>query len=133
MVYKAEHRLTGRFVALKLIHHDLFANEELKSRFLREAKALSKLDHPNVVKLYDAEEFDGLIIVAMEFVEGKTLTGLLEQSRGIPVALACHLVVQAAQGLQYVHEQGLIHRDIKPDNLRLGVNGDVKIMDLCNT
>jgi hypothetical protein len=129
MVYKAQHQVTGRLVALKVIQEELFGQPELKTRFLREARAMSKLDHPNVVRIYDVEQMKDLIVVVMEYLEGDSLAAFAQRTPQMPVAQACKYIMQAALGLQHAHDHGLVHRDIKPDNLRLGANGEVKVVD----
>jgi serine/threonine protein kinase len=86
-------------------------------------KAVGQLNHPHIVPAYDAREIDGLRLLVMEYVDGIDLASLVDRNGPLPVAEACELVRQAAEGLQYVHENGLVHRDIKPSNLMLTVGG----------
>jgi urea transport system substrate-binding protein len=129
-VYKAEHRLLERPVVLKVIRPDLVSSEQTVQRFQREAKLAARLTHPNVVTIYEAEECAGTQILVMEFVEGVNLAELVSERGLLPVAEACELIRQAAVGLEYIHEQGLVHRDIKPHNLLVSRTGQVKILDL---
>jgi tetratricopeptide (TPR) repeat protein/tRNA A-37 threonylcarbamoyl transferase component Bud32 len=130
-VYKARQRRLKRLVALKLIHPELLVRENLVLRFHREAEAAARLDHPNIVRVYDAGEETGVHFLAMEYVEGIDLGRLIERSGRLPVSQACECVRQVALGLQHAHEQGLVHRDIKPGNLMWAqASGMVKILDL---
>src|SRR5262249_46947492 len=135
-VFKARHRGLNRLVALKLIRQEFVADAETIGRFYREMQVTSKLSHPNVVKAYDAGPVGTSHVLAMEYLEGIDLERLVKQSGPLPVAKACDYISQAAQGLQHIHEHGLVHRDIKPQNLfvskahgSLSV-GMLKILDL---
>ena len=129
-VYKAVHRLLERTVVLKVIRPEMVANANVVQRFRREARLAARLSHPNVVAVHEAEEFHASQMLVMEFVEGVTLAELVAQRGLLPVAEACELIRQAAVGLDYVHRQGLVHRDIKPQNLIVAFTGQVKILDL---
>jgi urea transport system substrate-binding protein len=129
-VYKAEQRLLGRPVALKVIRQDLLHNPEQLQRFQREAKLAALLAHPNIVTVHDAEQLGQTQALVMEFVEGVDLARLVEQRGPLPVGEACECARQTALGLQHLHERGLVHRDIKPSNLLLTPGGQVKILDL---
>lgn len=128
-VYEAEHRVMGRSVALKVINRAFTASPAAVERFRREVRAASKLSHPNVVHAYDAENAGETHFLVMEFVTGVTLSRLVQQRGPLPIAEACEYVRQAALGLQHAHERGLIHRDVKPDNLILTEGGQVKVLD----
>ncbi len=119
-VFKATHQKLKRTVALKLLPQDRWASADLIARFEREMEAIGTLDHPNIVRASDAGEDDGLHFLVMEFVDGIDLSRMVRRLGRIPVSDACELVRQAAVGLQYAHERGLIHRDVKPSNLMLG-------------
>ena len=93
-------------------------------------KAIGRLDHPHIVHAYDAREIDGKPVLVMEFVEGMDLSRVLQSLGRVKLADACELVRQAALGLAYAHENGLIHRDVKPSNLMLTPPGKVKLLDL---
>jgi urea transport system substrate-binding protein len=129
-VYKAEHRLLERPVVLKVIRPDLVKNPGVVQRFQRESKLAARLNHPNVVAVYEAEELGETQLLVMEFLEGVDLAQLVSHRGLLPVAESCALIRQAAVGLQYVHEQGLVHRDVKPANLLVSPEGVVKILDL---
>jgi hypothetical protein len=128
-VYLAEHTVMERLVAIKVIGRTFLDHPEAAERFGREAKAAARLDHPNLVKAYDAEPAGGLQLLVMEYVEGRTLADVLARKGPLPVANACHYARQAARGLQHAHEAGLVHRDLKPQNLMLTPQGVVKVLD----
>jgi hypothetical protein len=128
-VYKAEHRLMERTVALKIIDRDLTARPETGERFRREVKAAARLSHPSIVQAFDAEQAGDTHFLVMEFVDGTNLGNLLAGRGALPVAEACDYARQAALGLQYAHEHGMVHRDIKPHNLMRTPDGRIKILD----
>jgi RND family efflux transporter MFP subunit len=128
-VFKAEHLLLKRTVAVKVINRTLFADPAVTVRFAREMEAAGKLTHPNIVHAYDAEGIGEMHFLAMEHVEGVSLAKLLTQRGPLPVAEACCYIRQAALGLQHAHERGMVHRDIKPQNLMVTSEGQVKILD----
>jgi WD40 repeat protein len=129
-VFKARDSRLGQLVALKVIHPQLLHDHEARRRFLRETRSLSLLDHPNIVRAIDAGEAEGRLYLAMEFVEGTDLSRLVKEKGGLPIGQACDCVRQAALALQHAHEQGLVHRDVKPSNLLLTADGPVKMLDL---
>jgi uncharacterized protein (TIGR03067 family) len=128
-VFKAEHLLMERTVALKVIHHDLIDQPGAVERFRREVKAAARLTHPNIVAAYDAEQAGDVHFLVMEYVEGVSLDQLVGAHGPLPAARACDFVRQAALGLQHAFEQGMVHRDIKPHNLMLTPGGQVKVLD----
>jgi WD40 repeat protein len=129
VVYKAEHRLMKRVVALKIISPRLTANGAALSRFRREVEAVAKLAHANIAAAYDAEETDGHLVLVEEFIEGTDLAQVVQEQGPLPVAQACSYVRQAALALQHAHERGILHRDIKPSNLIVTNDGYVKVLD----
>ena len=155
-VYKAEHILMKRPVAMKIIAATPWSDpnrddgghyEEAVTpggpaagcdqsgpgaidRFHHEVQIAARLDHPNIVRAYDAAEARGRFFLIMEFVDGSDLSARVVREGPLPVAVACEIIRQAAAGLQYAHEHGLIHRDIKPSNLLVTKKGVVKILDL---
>jgi hypothetical protein len=129
VVYLAEHRVMERLVAIKVISRVLVDRPEALERFHREVRTAAKLDHPNIVKAYDAEQAGDLQLLAMEFVEGKSLSEVLTKKGPLPIANACNYVRQAAVGLQHAFDRGMVHRDLKPQNLMLTPKGVVKILD----
>ncbi len=128
-VYKAQHRMMDRFVAIKIVNPTLVTRAGAVDRFEREVRAAAQLVHPNIVTAYDAEKVGGMHLLVMEYVEGQTLAQTLHEKRFIPVATACEYLRQTAVGLQYALERGMVHRDIKPQNLMLTSKGEVKILD----
>ena len=129
-VYKAFHIKLKRTVAVKLLPAYRQRSPQAVSRFHREMEAVGRVDHPNIVRAHDAGEADGQFFLAMEFVEGATLSSLVRRVGPLTVADACDIVRQAAVGLQHAHEHGLVHRDVKPSNLMLTTTGVVKVLDL---
>jgi urea transport system substrate-binding protein len=129
-VFQAQHRLLDRQVVLKVIRPELLDNPSVVQRFERESRLAARLNHPNVVAVYEAEKLGRAQILVMEFIEGVNLAELVSQRGLLPVAESCALAHQAALGLQYMHEQGLVHRDIKPTNLIVTPAGVVKILDM---
>jgi serine/threonine-protein kinase len=116
-VFKALHRTMGRMVALKVLRKDLLADDEAIQRFFREVEVISQLSHPAIVHAYDADAVGSTYYLAMEFVDGTDLERLVKDSGRLPAVQACDFIRQAALGLHYAHERGLVHRDIKPSNL----------------
>jgi Tol biopolymer transport system component len=128
-VYKAEHQLMERPVALKVINRGLLDNAAALERFRREVKAAARLAHPNIVTAHDADQAGDLHFLVMEYVEGQSLARLGQERGPLPVAEACDYVQQAALGLQHAFEKGMVHRDIKPANLMRTPSGQVKVLD----
>jgi len=129
VVYKAEHRLMGRIVALKVVARRYTSNPAAVERFRREFRAAARLNHPNIVTAHDADEANGLHFLVMEYVEGISLDRLVRKKGPLPVATACQCIRQAALGLQHAFEQKMVHRDIKPHNLMVTRKGQVKVLD----
>jgi serine/threonine protein kinase len=128
-VYLAEHAVMERRVALKTIRADFAAGKDAAARFLQEIKAAARLSHPNIVQAFDADQADDLCFLVMEYVEGTTATEWVERRGPLPTAEACDAIRQAALGLQFAHENGFVHRDVKPHNLMRTPNGQIKILD----
>jgi eukaryotic-like serine/threonine-protein kinase len=128
VVYKAEDLKLGRFVALKFLPPHLLGSEEHKARFLQEARAAAVLDHPNICTVYEIDEVEGRALLAMAFLDGRTLKEKIAE-RPLPLAEALDITIQTAQGLQAAHEKGIVHRDIKPANIMITAQGRIKIMD----
>lgn len=129
-VFKARHRVMDRVVALKVIRKEHLSHPDLIKRFHREIRAAAQLSHPNIVAAHDAGEFEKTHFFVMEYLEGDDLAHLVMKSGPLPVPQACEFVRQTAVGLQYAHERGLVHRDIKPQNLFLINGATIKILDL---
>ena len=129
-VYEVHHERMDRRQALKVINPELVDNPQALLRFEEEVKAVAKLDHPNIARAYDAESFGSLQAIVMEFVPGQTLHEFLKKRGRLSVMEACRCVRQACLGLQHAHERGLVHRDLKPQNLMLTSDkGIIKILD----
>ncbi len=130
MVFKARHRDHELVVALKLLPPKFAEKRDLVQRFLREADTLTKLNHPNIVSPFEVREINGVHYLAMEYADGLDLKKLVNANGPLPVKQAIDCVLQAARGLLAAHSQGIIHRDVKPDNLVLDAQGKVRILDL---
>ena len=128
-VFRAEHRLMERTVALKVIKQEIFRRPEVVQRFQREVTTAAKLSHPNIVTAYDAEQAGDVHYLVMEYVPGDNLSDVVKRDGPLDIAKACNFVMQAANGLQHAHEAGMVHRDIKPHNLMVTSDGQVKILD----
>jgi serine/threonine-protein kinase len=118
-VFLAEHRLMGRHVVLKTIRVDGAEHPALAERFLREVRATAKLNHPNIVTVYDAEHTADTLFLVMEYLEGEDLHKLVQRAGPFDVPTACAIIRQATAGVKHAHDRGIIHRDIKPSNLIL--------------
>jgi eukaryotic-like serine/threonine-protein kinase len=118
-VFKARQQGTNNVVALKVIRQERVANPVAVSRYYREVQAATKMQHPNIVRTYDAGQADGTYYLAMEYIKGVDLSGYVKHRGPLPVRQACQFLAQAAGGLQHIHEHNLVHRDIKPGNLFL--------------
>ena len=129
-VYRAEHTFMGRQVALKILPPKQLENRQAAARFLREVRASARLKHPNIVTVHDAGQLGKIVYMSMELVEGQNLDEYVEEHGPMSPAVSAGIIAQAAGGLQYAHDAGLIHRDIKPQNLMLSTSGQVKILDL---
>ncbi|HUX35349.1 MAG TPA: serine/threonine-protein kinase, partial [Gemmatimonadaceae bacterium] len=133
-VYLAEHVKMGRRSAVKVMNPGMVHDADAISRFNREASNASRINHPNVAAVYDfGETGEGLIYLAMEFVEGPPLTSLIEQLGALPPLRAADIARQAADALAVAHDMGIVHRDLKPDNIMIAKNRDgsdlVKVVD----
>lgn len=128
-VFKAVHRRLRRIVALKVVNSATASDEALK-RFEREVKIAGLLSHPNIVAALDADEAAGCQYLVMEYVPGQDLAALLQQNGPLSVEHVLDVVMQAARGLAHAHAQGVVHRNIRPGNLLLGLDGVVKILDM---
>src|SRR5262245_14826868 len=128
-VYKAEHRLMKRTVALKLLARNLTTRPEMAERFVRETQTAGRLAHANIAQAFDAEQAGDTLFLVMEFVPGTDLARLVRERGPLPCVEACNYIRQAALALQHAHERGMVHRDIKPHNLMLTPDGEIKVLD----
>jgi len=129
VVYKAYDRIDDRTVAIKILKEEYLANEEFRRRFKNESKYIAVLSHPNIVKVYDMSFGDRLQYIVMEFIEGITLKEYIEQQKVIQPKEAVHFVTQILRALQHAHDKGIVHRDVKPQNIMLLKNGSIKVTD----
>jgi len=132
VVYKAKDPLIDRIVAIKTINLGMAQEEkeEYEGRFYQEAKAAGRLNHPNIVTIYDVGKSEDIAYIAMEFLQGRELRDVLRENDGLlPVDQVLDMVAQVASGLAYAHEHGIVHRDIKPSNIMLIRDGHIKITD----
>ena len=127
-VFVAEDTKLGRKVALKVLPPHMADTEELRQRFEREAKAIAALNHPNIVTVFSVEEAEGVHFITMELVGGKTLSELIPQ-RGFALNKFLDIAIPLADAVSAAHQQGITHRDIKPDNIMVSDEGRVKILD----
>jgi serine/threonine-protein kinase len=116
-VYLAEHLRLGRKVALKLLTPELAGNEKFRERFLRESRVAASIDHPNIVPIYDADEADGVLFIAMRYVEGTDLRGLISAEGRLDPVRTASVLEQLCDALDTAHARGLVHRDVKPGNI----------------
>jgi serine/threonine-protein kinase len=129
VLYRARDSVLERDVALKMMHVDFTLDSTARERFQREAKAVARLQHRNVVTIHELGEVDGTPYIVMEFLTGKDLDALLKSGVELTIAQKLDIGAQICEGLSYAHEQGIIHRDIKPGNVRILEDGTVKILD----
>jgi predicted Ser/Thr protein kinase len=128
-VYRAHDRLLERRVALKILHEQFTRDEDYVERFRREARAVAQLTHPNIVTVIDRGEQDGRQFIVFEYVDGMNLKELVAQEGRLSPREAIELGLQVARGLAFAHDQGLVHRDVKPQNVLLDADGRAKVTD----
>ena len=129
-VYKARQKSMDRLVALKILPKNLAKNQDFISRFLREARAAGKLSHPNIVTGIDAGFADGYYYFAMEYVEGRNLGDRVRSDGPLPEKEVLEIGRQIAEALEYAHDAGMVHRDVKPENILVTREGQAKLCDL---
>ena len=128
-VYKAVDIMEGRVVAVKILKNEYAKSEEFVRRFRNESKAIAVLSHPNIVQIYDVGFSDDMQFIVMEYIDGITLKEYIEQQGVLKWKDAVHFTVQILRALQLAHDRGIIHRDIKPQNIMLLSDGTIKVMD----
>lgn len=129
VVYKAYDNIDDRIVAVKVLKEEYLANEEFRRRFKNESKAIAVLSHPNIVKVYDVSFGDRLQYIVMEYIEGITLKEYIEKKGVIDWNEALFFIIQILRALQHAHDKGVVHRDVKPQNIMLLENGTIKVAD----
>src|SRR5579884_1028943 len=128
-VYLAEDRLLGRQVALKVLHRHFAEDSEFVERFRREASSAAALSHPNIVGIFDRGEADGTYYIAMEYVPGSSLKTIVRESGAMDPARAIDIVIQILRAARSAHRHGVIHRDLKPQNVILDDEGRARVTD----
>lgn len=129
VVYKAYDNIEDRIVAVKVLKEEFVANEDFLRRFKNESKAIAVLSHPNIVKVYDVSFGDILQYIVMEYIDGITLKEYIEQQGSLTWKEAIHFTIQILKGLQHAHDKGIVHRDVKPQNIILCSDGTIKVTD----
>jgi tRNA A-37 threonylcarbamoyl transferase component Bud32 len=128
-VYRARDTVLGRRVAIKILHEHFSSDDEYVERFRREARAIARLNHPNIVTVIDRGDFEGRQYIVFEHVPGENLKDIVRRSGPLPVQQAVALTHQVARGLGFAHEHGIVHRDVKPQNVLLDETGSPKVTD----
>ncbi len=129
VVYKAKDFDTGAIVAVKILREEYLDNEEFCRRFRNESRAIALLNHPNIVKIFDVCNSPSLQYIVMEYIDGISLKDYIEQQRVVKVKEAVHFTTQILRALMHAHAKGIVHRDIKPQNIMLLPNGRIKVTD----
>ncbi|MBQ1342733.1 MAG: Stk1 family PASTA domain-containing Ser/Thr kinase [Firmicutes bacterium] len=129
IVYRGQDLLLNRAVTIKILREEFANNGELVRRFRHEAQAVASLSHSNIVSVYDVGYEDNMHYIVMEFVEGESLKEYIKRKGPLRLSEACNIITQILAGVQHAHEHGIIHRDIKPHNILLGVDGRAKVTD----
>ncbi len=129
VVYRAYDTIDDRIVAIKILKDEYLHNQEFIRRFKNESKAIAVLSHPNIVKVYDVSFGDRIQYIVMEYIDGITLKEYLDQQHQIRSKEAIHFTIQILRALQHAHEKGVVHRDIKPQNIMLLKDGTIKVTD----
>lgn len=129
VVYKAYDNVENRIVAIKILREEFAKNEDFLRRFKNESKAISLLSHPNIVKIYDVSFGDLIQYIVMEYIDGITLKEYIESQNCLTWKEAVHFTVQILRGLQHAHDKGIVHRDVKPQNIMVLPDGTIKVTD----
>lgn len=129
VVYRGRDTVIGRLVAVKMLISDIDVSDETRQRFFREAKSAGQLTHRNIITIYDFGEESGRAYIVMELLSGESLTAVLARPVKLPVEQQTEIMMRISEGLAFAHSRGIIHRDVKPANLFLTTDGQVKILD----
>ena len=129
VVYKAYDNQENRTVAVKILKEEFISNEEFVRRFKNESKAIAMLSHPNIVKVYDVSFGDLIQYIVMEYIDGITLKEFIEREGSLRWKDAVHFTIQILKGLQHAHDKGIVHRDVKPQNIMVLPDGTIKVAD----
>ncbi len=129
VVYMGHHMSLGRKVAIKLLKHEMSVDPDFHARFVEEAKIIAKMQHRNIINIYDVEIRFNMLFIIMEYLEGHPLDIVLKKEGVLPVRLVVDILMQTCSGLAYAHRRGIVHQDIKPDNLFLLKGNQLKILD----
>jgi len=129
IVYKARCHLLKRHVAVKVLRPELVEDEEFVARFKRESQAAASLSHPNIVNIYDVGEENGIYYIVMEYIKGKTLKEYIREKGKLDWEEAVRIAIQICSALKHAHKNGIIHRDIKPQNILVSEDGTIKVAD----
>ena len=129
VVYKAYDNQENRTVAVKILKEEFISNEEFVRRFKNESKAIAMLSHPNIVKVYDVSFGDLIQYIVMEYIDGITLKEYIEHEGSLRWKDAVHFTIQILKGLQHAHDKGIVHRDVKPQNIMVLPDGTIKVTD----
>jgi serine/threonine protein kinase len=128
-VYRARDPILDRMVALKTVSPEVLAKADTKARFQREARAAARLQHPNIVTIFELGEVEGALYIAMELLEGMDLAQAMQPPGRLSVPEKARIVVEVCRGLDFAHKRGVVHRDVKPANIRILTDGSVKLVD----
>lgn len=129
VVYKAYDSIDDRIVAVKVLKEEYLKNDDFRRRFKNESKAVAVLSHPNIVKVYDVSFGEKIQYIVMEYIDGITLKEYIDQQKVLTFKEAVHFTVQILRALQHAHERGIVHRDIKPQNIMMLEDGTIKVTD----
>ncbi len=129
VVYRASDKVTGNTVAVKILKDEFVSDEQFRRRFLNESRAISMLRHRNIVSVIDFEFEGNIQYIVMEYIDGITLKDFMRAQKALPFSIACKIAMQILSALQHAHERGIVHRDIKPQNIMLLSDGTIKVMD----
>ncbi len=129
IVYQGHHAILGKKVAIKMLKHQMAMVEDFHDRFIKEATIIADMQHPNIVNVFDVEERFKTLFIIMEYLDGTPLNTVLEKNGPLPANQVIDIFRQVCAGLSYAHQRGIVHQDIKPDNLYMMPGGRIKILD----